>query len=115
MRPGELQWLPPPPLDQTTFEVENTILRSAYNYWGKTWQGIDPNKVLRKQQRLIDSWLGELREVYMHVYWLCEQYMDPQDWVQISGDVNCVPQQDRKSIQNNLMFSLEYDAKDLNQ
>jgi len=115
MRPGELAWLQPPPLDSETFEVENTILRSAYNYWGKNWDGIDPNKVLRKQQRLIDSWLSELREVYMQIYWLCQQYIDPQDWVAISGDPDSVPGNDRRSIQHNLSLSLEYDAKDLNQ
>lgn len=115
LRPGELSWLPLPPLDQETFEVENTILRSAYNYWGKSWGGVDPNKVLRKQQRLIDCWLGELREVYLQIYWLCQQYMDPQDWITISGDPSSVPQTDRQSIQNNLNLSLEFDAKDLNQ
>jgi hypothetical protein len=114
MRPGELAWLPLPPLDQTTFEVENTTIRSAYNYFGKSWQGVDPNKVLRKQQRLIDSWLAELREVYGLIYELCEQYMDPNDWMAISGDPQSVPQQDRKSIQHNISLVLEYDAKDLN-
>jgi hypothetical protein len=115
MRPGELAWLPPPPLDSETFEVEQTILRSAYNYWGKNWAGVDPNKVLRKQQRLIDTWLSELREVYLQIYWLAQQYMDPADWIAISGDPSCVPGSDRKSIQHNLSLSLEYDAKDLNQ
>jgi hypothetical protein len=115
MRPGELSWLQPPPLDQETFEVENTILRSAYNYWGKNWQGVDPNKVLRKQQRLIDTWLAELREVYMQIYFLCEQYLPPEDWVAICGDPAGVPSPDRKSIQHNLALVLEYDAKDLNQ
>jgi hypothetical protein len=114
MRPGELSWLAPPPLDQTTFEVENTILRSAYNYFGKNWEGVDPNKVLRKQQRLIDSWLAELREVYVQIYELCEQYMDPNDWMMISGDPQSVPRPDRRSIQHNLSLVLEYDAKDLN-
>lgn len=114
MRAGELAWLQPPPLDQETFEVENTIIRSAYNYWGKSVEGVDPNKVLRKQQRLIDSWLGELRAVYMQVYQLCCQYMDPNDWAQISGDPQSVPGQDRQSIQHNLMLVLEFDAKDLN-
>ena len=114
MRAGELAWLQPPPLDQETFEVENTIIRSAYNYWGKSVEGVDPNKVLRKQQRLIDAWLGDLRAVYMQVYQLCEQYMDPNDWAQISGDPQSVPQQDRQSIQHNLQLVLEYDAKDLN-
>jgi hypothetical protein len=69
---------------------------------------------LRKQQRLIDSWLAELREVYGLIYELCEQYMDPNDWMAISGDPQSVPQQDRKSIQHNISLVLEYDAKDLN-
>jgi hypothetical protein len=94
--------------------VENTTIRSAYNYFGKSWEGVDPNKVLRKQQRLIDGWLAELREVYGLVYELCEQYMDPNDWMAISGDPQSVPQQDRKSIQHNISLVLEYDAKDLN-
>jgi hypothetical protein len=115
MRAGELAWLNPPPLDQETFEVEQNILRNAYNYWGKNFDGIDPNKVLRKQQRLIDTWLGELREVYVQIYELCQQYLDPQDWITISGDPNCVPDTSRKGIQNNLGLVLEYDAKDLNQ
>jgi hypothetical protein len=114
MRPGELSWLPPPPLDQTTFETEQTIIRSAYNYFGKSWEGVDPNKVLRKQQRLIDSWLFELREIYGQIYELSEQYMDPNDWLMISGDPQSVPQSDRKSIQHNTSLVLEYDAKDLN-
>jgi hypothetical protein len=114
MRPGELAWLAPPPLDQTTFEVENSLLRTSNNYFGKNWEGVDPNKVLRKQQRLIDAWLGELRQVYQMVYELCEQYLDPNDWMAISGDPQSVPQNDRKSIQHNVSLVLEYDAKDLN-
>lgn len=114
MRAGELAWLQPPPLDQETFEVENTIIRSAYNYWGKNVDGVDPNKVLRKQQRLIDGWLADLRAIYMQIYQLCEQYMDPNDWIAISGDPQSVPGQDRRSIQHNLALVLEYDAKDLN-
>jgi hypothetical protein len=90
-----------------------TRLFGGYNI-GQIADGPDPNKVLRKQQRLIDSWLGELRAVYMQVYQLCEQYMDPNDWAMISGDPQSVPAQDRKSIQHNLMLVLEYDAKDLN-
>jgi hypothetical protein len=99
MRPGELAWLAPPPLDQTTFDTENGVLRASYNYFGKNWQGIDPQKVLRKQQRLIDGWLGEMREVYGQIYELCEQYIPPDDWVQISGSPASVPAADRKGIQ----------------
>jgi hypothetical protein len=114
MRPGELAWLPPPPLDETTYQTENAIIRDSYSYFGKSWEGVDPNKVLRKQQRLIDCWLAELREVYTQIYQLCEQYMSPEDWVAICGDQTCAQPQDRIGIQHNLNLVLEFDAKDLN-
>jgi hypothetical protein len=114
MRAGELQWLQPPPLDQTTFQVEASVVQASYNYFGKIAEGVDPNKVLRKQQRLIDSWLSELREVYTQIYELCEQYLSPDDWMMICGDPQSIPRADRQSIQHNLQLVLEYDAKDLN-
>ena len=78
-------------------------------------EGVDPNKVLRKQQRLIDGWLAELRQVHVMIYQLCMQYLPDEDWVTASGDPAAVPPRDRKSIQRNLNLVLEYDAKDLNQ
>lgn len=115
MRPGELSWLPPPPIDQTTYQTETSIRQDTYNYFGRNMEGVDPNKVLRKQQRLIDSWLAELRQVHVMVYQLCMQYLPDEDWITASGDQAALPPRDRKSIQRNLNLVLEYDAKDLNQ
>jgi hypothetical protein len=70
---------------------------------------------LRKQQRLIDNWLGELRMVHVQIYQLCEQYLPDEVWMNASGDSLAVPARDRQSIQRNLNLVLEYDAKDLNQ
>jgi len=114
MRPGELAWLPPPPLDQTTYQTEMSIRQDACNYFGKNMEGVDPNKALRKQQRLIDNWLGELRMVHVQIYQLCQQYLPDEIWITASGDQLVVPQRDRQSIQRNLNLVLEYDAKDLN-
>jgi hypothetical protein len=115
MRPGELSWLPPPPIDQTTYQTEMSIRQDVANYFGRNMEGVDPNKVLRKQQRLIDSWLSELRQVHVMIYQLCMQYLPDEDWVTAAGDPAAVPPRDRKSIQRNLNLVLEYDAKDLNQ
>ena len=115
MRPNELSWLPPPPLDQTTYQTENSIRQDCYSYFGKALEGVDPNKVNRKMQRLVDGWLAELRQVHVMVYQLCMQYLPDQDWITASGDQASVPQRDRQSIQRNLNLVLEYDAKDLNQ
>jgi len=115
MRPGELSWLPPPPLDQTTYQTEMSIRQDLANYFGRSMEGVDPNKVLRKQQRLVDEWLAELRMVHVQIYQLCMQYLPDEDWIAAAGDPAAIPQRDRKTIQRNLNLVLEYDAKDLNQ
>ena len=115
MRPGELSWLPPPPIDQTTYQTEMSIRQDVASYFGRNMEGVDPNKVLRKQQRLIDGWLSELRQVHVMIYQLCMQYLPDSDWITAAGDPAAVPPRDRQSIQRNLSLVLEYDAKDLNQ
>jgi hypothetical protein len=115
MRPGEIGWLPPPPLDNTTFDTESGIRRDIANYFGKNYDGVDPNKVLRKQQRLINSWLDEQRRVMMQIFQLCLQFLPVEKWQQISGNQNLqLPIGSRDFIQNNMMLILEYDARDLN-
>jgi hypothetical protein len=115
MRPGELSWLPPPPLDQTTFDSENSVKRDVYNFLGKNFEGVDPNKVLRKQQRLINAWLDEQRQVMLQVFQLCLQFFPLEKWQQISGNPNFqLPIGQRDFIQNNMMLILEFDARDLN-
>jgi hypothetical protein len=115
LRAGDIGWLPPPPLDQTTFDSENGVRKDIYNYFGRNFDGIDPNKVLRKQQRLINSWLDENRAVMMQIFQLCCQFMPIEKWQQISGDPDFqLPIGSRDFIQNNLTLVLEFDARDLN-
>jgi hypothetical protein len=115
MRPGELSWLAPPPLDQTTYETESSIKRDIFSYFGKNFDGVDPNKVLRKQQRLINSWLDEQRAVMNQVYKLCLQFLPLEKWQQISGQPDLqLPIGQREFVQDSMMLILEFDARDLN-
>src|SRR5215510_1264416 len=114
LRPGEIGWLAPPPMDGSSFDTENSIRRDTANYFGKNLEGVDPNKVVRKQQRLIDAWLGEQREVMVQVFQLCQQFLAPEDWQQISGDPDLQMPTNRDFIQNNMSLVLEFDARDLN-
>jgi hypothetical protein len=114
MRPGELGWLAPPPMDGSSFDTENATRRDTANYFGKNVDGVDPNKVLRKQQRLIDAWLGEQREVMVQIFQLCQQFLPPDQWQAISGDPTLQMPANRDFIQNNMRLILEFDARDLN-
>ena len=116
LRPGELAWLNPPPMDNSSFDTENSIRRETANYFGKNLEGVDPNKVQRRTQRLVDAWLAEQREVMVQVFDLCLQFMDPQQWAEVSGmpELQQMPQ-DRETIQKNTRLTLEFDARDLNQ
>lgn len=115
LRPGEIGWLAPPPMDGSSFDTENATRRDTANYFGKQWEGVDPNKGLRRTQRLVDTWLAENREVFIQIFQLCQQYFPQDQWVQISGCPDLVMPTDRETIQNNLRLVLEYDARDLNQ
>jgi hypothetical protein len=115
MRPGEIGWLPPPPMDQTTFDTEKGVRQDIANYFGKNFEGVDPNKVLRKQQRLINSWLDEMRQVMLQIFQLCLQFLPIEKWQQISGNQSLqLPIGQRDFIQNNMMLIMEFDARDLN-
>lgn len=114
LRPGEIGWLAPPPMDGTSFDTENSIRRDTADYFGKNVEGVDPNKILRRTQRLIDCWLAENREVFVQIFQLCQQYFPPDQWAQISGCPDLVMPTDRETIQNNLRLVMEYDARDLN-
>ena len=115
LRPGELSWLAPPPMDGSSFDTENSLRRETADYFGKNLEGVDPNKAMRRTQRLVDTWLAEQREVFIMIFQLCQQFMDPQEFAQISGmpELQQMPQ-DRQSIQNNLSLTVEFDARDLN-
>ena len=114
LRPGEIGWLNPPPMDGSSFDTETSIRRDTADYFGKNVEGVDPNKILRRTQRLIDTWLAENREAFVQIFQLCMQYLPPEQWSQISGVQNLQMPTDRESIQNNLRLVLEYDARDLN-
>jgi hypothetical protein len=114
LRPGELGWLAPPPMDNSSFDTENATRRDTADYFGKNLEGVDPNKVLRVQQRLIDAWLAENREVMVQVFQLCQQFMSQDEWARISGAPDLQLPSDRSTIQNNMTLVLEFDARDLN-
>jgi hypothetical protein len=70
---------------------------------------------LRKQQRLINSWLDEQRQVMYQIMQLCFQFVPIEKWQQISGNQDLqLPIGSREFIQDNLMLVLEFDARDLN-
>ena len=51
----------------------------------------------------------------VQIFQLCQQFMDPQQWAQISGVPDLQMPQDRNTIQNLMTLTLEYDSRDLNQ
>lgn len=116
IRQGEIRFLELPPMPQETIQVEEAIRADLDNYFGKTnREFVDPNKVLRKQQRLGDAWLGEVTEVAKQVGQLCQQFMPPEDWARICNVQNAPFQpMSREDIQKEFHLSFEFDARDQN-
>jgi hypothetical protein len=116
IRPGEISFLEMPPMDQGTIEVEASIRQELDSYFGKTnGEAIDPNKILRKQQRLADGFLGEMKEVVTQIGQLCQQFMKPEDWQRICNVKNTpFYPLTREDIQKEFHITFAFDAKDLN-
>lgn len=116
IRPGEISFLEMPPMDQGTIEVEMSVRQELDSYFGKTnGEAIDPNKILRKQQRLADGFLGELKEVVTQIGQLCQQFMAPEDWARICNVKNSpFTPMSREDIQKEFHVTFSFDARDLN-
>src|SRR6266403_1018817 len=113
-RPGEISFMEIPPMDQETVEISNFIKADHDSYFGKFNPTGDPNKVVRKQQRLADSFLSEIREVVVQIGQLLQQYMDPGEWNQICGvQGQMFNAMSRDDIQKEFHLSFQFDARDL--
>lgn len=116
IRQGEIRFLELPPMPEETIQVEEAIRADLDNYFGKSNKElVDPNKVLRKQQRLGDKWLSEVSDLGKMIGQLCQQFMPPEDWQRICNVQNSPFQpMSREDIQKEFHLSFEFDARDAN-
>jgi hypothetical protein len=113
MQPGELAWLGLPPMGETTINIEESARMDVNDYFGKRAKDVDPNKIVQKTQRLVDSWLNEWKEIFNQIGQLCQQYLSDEDVMKIAEaqglDFKC----SANDIRGQWDMSIEFDARDL--
>ena len=75
-RGEEISWLPIPPADNSSIEVEKAAQATFDTYVGRMTELCPPQIAQLHQQDLIDGWLIEMRMVVQQTLQLMMQYMD---------------------------------------
>jgi hypothetical protein len=113
MQPGELQWLGLPPMGETTINIEQATTMDANQYFGKRVEGVDPNKVVQKSQRLVDAWLNEWKEIFTQIGQLCQQYLSDEDVMHIATQAGIQFKVSAEDIRGEWDLTIEFDTRDL--
>lgn len=115
VRPGEVHFLEIPPMDETTIMVEKATRDDHDRYFGKENPDVPEQRVQRTQQRLVDSFMSEVRQVVVQIGKLCQQFMSPEEWGAVCQSKG-VPfyAMSREEIQKEFRLSFEFDVRDLN-
>jgi hypothetical protein len=111
---GDYAWLQPPPLDAMSLQVEMQLQNDAKTYLGQYNDQADPNKILARQQTMINRVLGGARMVCTQVYQLCQQYLSDQDVQAVTKQPGASMHANRQAIQGEFDLDIEFDARDLN-
>ena len=102
-RPGEINFMNPPPEDKGVDMVEELIEK-------------DVTEMFRSplyQQDLVAAWLSDLAAVATQVLSLCQQYLSLDEVMRVVGGQETPYVQDRETIQGQFDLNLQFDARDL--
>jgi len=112
-RANEFGWLPPPPFDQGTIEIERAVRRDVNEYFGLAGEGVDPNYAQLATQHTVDRWLRDFKAIVTQTWQLMQQYMPPVQILRVSGGQNIPFSANREDIQGKFDLSVTFDAKQL--
>jgi hypothetical protein len=112
-RANEFGWLPPPPYDQGTIEIERAVRRDVNEYFGLAGEGVDPNYAQLVTQHTVDRWLRDFKAIVTQTWQLMQQYMPPVQILRVSGGQNIPFSASREDIQGKFDLSVTFDAKQL--
>ena len=108
-------YLDPPKYPSSNKDHYQRQRRHIGEYWGIPYEDVDEVFVQLFSQDRIDTFLGVFAEAYMMSLQLIDQFMEPEQISQITGQpVEEIEQKSRRQIQGRYNISLTFDARDLN-
>jgi len=111
---GDVGWLEPPPMDNTTLEIEKSLILDTKSYLGQYNDQLDPNKIIMRQQRMVDKSFVGVKEVGTQIYQLLQQYLDDDTFAKITKQLGLSIHAGREAIQGEFDLSMAFDVRDLN-
>ena len=113
-RGEEIGWMPIPPSDGSSMEIERAAQTAFDQYFGLISELCPPQLTQLYQQDLVDGWLIEMRAVVSQTLQLCQQFMTDDQVIRITGPLPKPWNNGEAEIQNQFDVSIEFDSRDLN-
>jgi hypothetical protein len=110
-RPGEVDWMRPPPFDQGSIEIERAARADADTYFGRLSQNVNPVISNLFQQSLTNRFLEDMSSALVMTFQLMQQFMAPEELQRIAGFP--LPQWSPEVIREQYDLALVFDVRDL--
>ena len=106
---GEYGFADVPAYDGGSTEIRREIERVANEYFGRNGDGVDPQEVAIKQQRLVERVLSHLRSVTEQLFSLYQQYGSDGEYFRVTG-VKDIQKFEKGSPRDRYDFALSFDV-----
>jgi hypothetical protein len=112
-RPGEVGWLPPPPMPSGNDRQQQVVKARVDEYWGRIAEEVPPLLTQLHQEGLVSPFLANLTDGVTMVLQLCQQYMDDDQVKEITGDDGFQLVRSPDDIQGKFHLEISCDPRDL--
>ena len=114
-RPGEVRFMDMPKYPVSNDKAQPILEKQVNEYFGRADESVQPALTQLHMQDIIDTYLGNLKDVMHMILQLCQQYMPDETLSRISGtEENGLPVvRSRQEIQGKFDLAISFDSKDL--
>lgn len=109
--PDEYKFGDIPPMDSGSIEIENNLVNTARQYFGRATSELDQNEARVRQEFMIQRWLSGWKIVYRHVWLLWQQFGPEQQFFRVTGAGNDPKMLVVGDEQEKYDFHIEFDVK----
>lgn len=113
-RPGEISFMSPPAYPQSNDQHRRDIARRVNEYFGVPADGVTPEDVNEERQVVVDDFLDGVREVFLQLLQLQQQYMSDDEVARVIGLNGAPIARSAEEIRGRFDLSVSFDARTLN-
>ncbi len=111
-RDGDYKWMQPPTYPVTLPNVIKELNRQIDEYFGRSNPEVNAETVALNKEFKVIWWLGNVREILMQIWALCQQYMPDEILQRITNAQGQVVAHSVEDIQGQYDLELVFDSRD---